>query len=134
MTEGYKPCSARTQLIAFRADGGKDKVQRCGEDTAPKAFKDVTPEDCADCPVRKVVLQAAVARKDYVKTPIKNAIREEPAPAEPGFVKCEDRLAVIVPTCCGKTGKRFICNSTDCHHYKGEITPVVCAACPFKKG
>lgn len=129
----FKPCSARINLVAFRADGGKDKVYRCSEPTSPHPNQDVTPEDCDSCPVRVAVLEAAVAGRTFVRSPLAVYPKKVDANASEGFLACLDRVKVQRPACCGQFTEHRLCNSMQSPLFGEEVTPVMCSQCPVRR-
>lgn len=132
----FLPCAKRLELVQFNADGSKDRVHRCAEPTAEKANQNVTPVDCAACPVRRASLAKSLADKTF--TPVhkfdgRGARARYPDRGGDGFPSCADRLVVEMPVCCGQTIERRICNSLDCVYFQGEVTPVICAQCPVRR-
>ncbi len=131
--ELYLPCSERTQLVAFGKDGGKKKVQRCGEETAEFSGLDVLPDQCNGCPVRSAITRKALDLKKYrpplvdethtvlSKRPDTNAPQEWPP--------CKDRQISVINSCCGQTMDVRVCNSVDCHRLGSSIHPGHCHEC-----
>jgi hypothetical protein len=124
----YLPCGKRLKLIAFRADGQKDNVFRCAEPTAEQFGKDVTPEVCAECPVRRGTIQPA-AKFDKSKAA---AVKQDTKGGD-GFPPCADRLVAVIKACCGNTIERRVCDSLDSSKLGAEVTPVICAQCPARR-
>ena len=125
----------RVSLVSFQADGSKDKVRRCSHQEAPKANQDVTPQDCSDCPVRRELVVAERTARPPRKLPDNTPIlsRRPDNPASEGFPTCVDRLLVVIPSCCGKTTNRLLCDSPDSPKYQGEVTPAICNQCTVKR-
>lgn len=123
----YLPCGQRQKLISFRADGTKDHVQRCTEQTAEQFGKDVTPEACAECPVRRGTIKKPVQFDKGRAAEVKKDAGGD------GFPPCADRLVAVIKACCGNTIERRVCDSLDSSSLGAEVTPVICAQCPARR-
>jgi len=123
----FPPCPMRTRLVMYAADGTKQHVFRCTEASAPAANQNVTPEVCAECPVRRALL-------DDVHIPPTKRVREETKPDKggDGFVKCSSRGVVEGSMCCGSTRLIRVCLNDNCHYFQGEVSPNICASCPVR--
>lgn len=133
--EEYLPCSERLSLTIFGKDGSTRRVQQCGEQTAPKANQQITPQDCEACPVRKSVVEKARV-SGAMKPPPKLDVLVASKTREPradGYEDCYDRLRGSVPGCCGSVSYIRICDSPDSYRYGEKVSPVICAACPVRR-
>jgi len=133
MDADFPPCVRRQKLTTFSQDGTKAKVWRCMEGTAEKANQDVIPADCIQCAVRLAVLKSNEDYRPPFPVPKGLAKRPDTEPRADGFIPCDLRLVAVAPTCCGGTKELRICDNDEAHHYKGEVTPVICSQCPVRR-
>lgn len=132
----FLPCGKRLRLTAFRADGLKDTIYRCAEQTAPKANLDVVAADCEGCPVRSAIVRAAMTAGEYAakrQFDTTKKVGERKDKGGDGFASCADRLVILMPACCGSTVERRVCNSPDSVNMGAEVTPVICGKCLVRK-
>lgn len=132
----FPACDKRQKLVMFEADGTRNTVRRCAEQTAPAFQQDVTPEVCDLCPVRSFVLK----RKEREKAaPLKVkdifAVKkvEKHKPEQKLWVSCSSRESVTVGTCCGGSAKVIRCSNHECAYDGQEVTPVICSTCQHRK-
>lgn len=130
----YPPCARRQRLVHFRQDG-KAVTQRCLEQTAEHANRDVEPVDCEDCPVRKVLLQKDKKSGAYrpPATTVKlfqSLPQRKDTAAGDGYPPCETRLVVEIAACCGKKEELRVCDCPDMPRYGADVTPHICQQCP----
>jgi hypothetical protein len=116
-------------MAVFNADGTQSPIFRCAETDAKYAYQNVTPPNCHDCPLREELVKRAgkrIPQPSYLSRASDNG-------DDTGFVKCVDRLLVVLPTCCGGSAEERICDSVDAQYYKRDVIPIVCAKCPVRR-
>lgn len=123
-------------MVYFNQDG-RVIAQRCLEQTAENANKDVTPEQCAGCPVRKPLLQKDKASGAY-KPPattvklFKSLPQRKDEGGGDGFPPCDKRLIVTIPSCCNQKDELRVCDCPDFSRYGADVTPHICQQCPHR--
>ena len=135
LADQFPTCPQRSKLVKYQRNGTQIAVFRCGEQTAPAANTDVTPEICTECPVRSKILESASAMR-AVKTPFEqiHKIRSRRADnATDGWEPCKKREVVSIMACCGKTHETKLCKSGESEHFGQEVTPVICQSCPVRR-
>ena len=133
----YPPCARRQKLVHFKSDGSQGYTERCLEQSAPTANRDVSAEECHDCPVRTDLLKKDKATGAY-KPPattvklFKDLSKWKDTGAKDGFPACDMRLVVRIPSCCGKTEELRVCDCPNFARYGADVTPHICQQCPHR--
>lgn len=132
----YPACPARKPLTVWGADGLKSKVQRCTEQEAEKANKDVLPVDCSDCPLRASLVEEVISHQPGRPKPRGT----QQGPLRPdlggeGYAECGHRLILITKSACSSCSKNLkfrLCSCDRSQNYKLQVQPADCASCPFR--
>jgi len=127
-SDDFPPCPARQKMVSFNADGSKTPLFRCTESEAEFAHQDVTPSDCDACPLREDLTKKAGER-----IPVIQYTKKAKDTSCDGFLPCEDRIVIDVPSCCGQVYNLRMCESLASHLYKKEVSPVICSQCKVRR-
>jgi hypothetical protein len=131
----FPMCPMRKRLLVWGAGGEKTTCQRCAEQDAEKANQNVTPEDCLECPERASLVRGVShpwAKPKLPRGSDRGALKRDPGGA--GYTPCATRQLLIVPPSCGGCNhptEYRVCDGDKAPHFRGIVTPQMCAMCPF---
>lgn len=131
----YVACTWRKKITLVGADGVRTAAQQCTAGECPHVGQNVTPEQCATCPVR-----AMLARREKRRAPVP---LPPPPPTIPIITRdktateqwplCDDRNKYATIKCCGQVSVVRRCKSKAAPQYQKDLTPQDCVGCQFRR-
>jgi hypothetical protein len=151
-------CVHRQEIVRFNKDGTKTPAARCAHQACSRFNTDLTPADCAGCPLRNISGlrpahgDARVHKREYAEPRIVDGklVYEETDKKPPSvpagyqrsedawvflplWLPCEDREMAATVQRCGQLKMNPMCGSRKCGRYGLPITPEVCEGCPVRR-
>jgi hypothetical protein len=157
----WVPCVKRREIERVEKDGGTSQIMRCAHTSCARFNTNLTPHDCAVCPLRLIThdirpadyTERMVVTREYGQPRIdpdgslvydNNGLKPPSVPEgyaktddawvfKPLFVACADREAANIVQRCGCIKTSAMCASKESNMHGLKISPPVCEGCPVRR-